>query len=181
MSKHRSRRKPKPLKKPPARVVGGLFDGWMVKHVPVCVSGLAGRPPSRTGMRKKQRDHVLALLGYPTYAAYLASELWANIRRRVFKTRGTTCVCGCGRPATVVHHRCYSEANLTGAILKGLLPMHRDCHHEIEFENGRKSSLPRANMELKARRKTAEARAVRAAHVDEDELDRIFTAAMQKE
>lgn len=147
------------------RMAGGPFDGWKLKHVPTCVTGVPGRRSDR-GLGKKQRNHVLVLLGFPSYAAYLASELWGSIRDRVFANGNTSCACGCGRAATVVHHKHYSEANLLGVTLHGLLPMHRDCHHGIEFEEGRKSSLARANKELKARRRANERTAKAEAALD---------------
>jgi hypothetical protein len=62
-----------------------------------------------------------------------------------------TCACGCGQPANQVHHVAYTEANLMGATTCALVAINHDCHYNIEFSEGRKVSLGKANLELKKR------------------------------
>ena len=97
------------------------------------------------------RAELLAAHGWPSYEAYLQSTLWATIGRRA--KAGRLCGCGCGRPATQVHHAAYTEANLLGRSSEGLVPIHHLCHRAIEYTpEGNKRSLPDANGELAARR-----------------------------
>lgn len=97
--------------------------------------------------RYRQRDEVLRSLGFPSYAAYLKSPLWARIKRKVFENCNT---CVCGQPATQAHHRSYKRQYLLG---KGqwwrfIVPVCRKCHRHIEFDNTAKTSLGRANHRL---------------------------------
>lgn len=82
--------------------------------------------------------------------AYLTSDLWASIRAKILLD-GAECACGCNRPADQVHHKIYTEANLLGTTLDGLVPLFHECHHEIEFSGKRKVTLAEANFELKRR------------------------------
>ena len=95
---------------------------------------------------------MLKSYGYKNYAAYLKSKLWEVIRGKVLKN-DDMCVCGCGRPANQIHHKTYTEANLLGTTLRGLVAISRDCHYSIEFSDEQKVSLGEANRKLKQRRK----------------------------
>lgn len=83
-----------------------------------------------------ERNEFLHKMGYQSYTAYLASDLWKGIRRRVF-SRGRRC-CLCTRFGTAVHHKFYSKSNLKGRDLKGLVPICSACHKEVEFDLGEK-------------------------------------------
>jgi hypothetical protein len=124
------------------------FENWRVCHLPKCVY-----PPnkkySRMNLGKKQRNFVLKAYGYENYATYLRSELWASIRAKVLKN--ARCVCGCGQRANQVHHKVYSEANILGVTLDGLVAINRGCHYEIEFSEEQKVSLSETNFKLKKR------------------------------
>ena len=78
-------------------------------------------------------------LGFQTYEDYLASELWKQIRKRVFETHGTTCCC-CERKATQVHHHEYSRKNVSGETIDGLYPVCPDCHTSVHFDGDQKLS-----------------------------------------
>lgn len=128
------------------RMTVGPFVNWMARNLPKCVHG-ENRDYSKMGMSSKQRDHVLRLYGFATYKAYLRSDLWASIRERAM--RELKCCCGCGSRPTQVHHRCYSEANLLGHDLHGLVGLNGSCHYDIEFNGERKTSLGQANESLR--------------------------------
>ncbi len=149
--KPRPPRRPKPSKTaltPRASV--GPFKDWPVTLIPKCVQPQNDQH-SHTNLGTRQRNYVLKVYGFANYNAYLQSELWASIRTCVLKG-GTLCVCGCGQVATQVHHRAYTEANLMGTSLHGLVAIHHDCHYAIEFSGARKTSLEEANRELKNRK-----------------------------
>jgi len=81
----------------------------------------------------KRRDEKLKKMGYGSYAEYLQSELWTKIRRKGFACKGGTCVC-CSRSANLLHHRSYGIETLTGKNIGSLIPMCKDCHDYIEFD-----------------------------------------------
>lgn len=105
-------------------------------------------------------DESLADLGFADYAAYLASPLWAAIRKKVLSGSAGLCGgCGAEKP-TQVHHRNYSLPVMKGERNEKLVPVCRGCHQKIEFKGERKLSLNEANSRLDRMRKDAN-RAVR--------------------
>jgi hypothetical protein len=105
---------------------------------------------STINLGRSQRNFVLKAYGYKSYKDdYLRSDLWQTIRAKVLQ--GAMCVCGCGRLANLVHHKAYTEANLMGYTLRGLVALHQDCHYKIEFSEDRKCNLGEANSRLKGR------------------------------
>lgn len=98
------------------------------------------------------RARNLRVLGFKTYAEYLASPLWKAIRERVFGEKGRQCLC-CGRAATQVHHNNYDLWVLSGEQLWGLVPLCGGCHQRIEFEGESKLTVMQAKAEYKGRRK----------------------------
>lgn len=90
--------------------------------------------------RYAQRDSVLRQMGYD----YLASPLWASIRRRIFRVCD---ICPCGDRATEIHHRTYKRRYLEGRgkIHQFLVPVCRSCHQRIEVDDGGKTPLGKAN------------------------------------
>ena len=66
---------------------------------------------------------------YEGYPEYLASPLWASIRKRVL-TATPICV-GCNRYATQVHHRDYRPRVMPGEDITPLVPMCPPCHKHI--------------------------------------------------
>lgn len=90
-----------------------------------------------------QRDELLLFhLGYATYIEYLASPLWAEIRRRVWIERGNRCTL-CPSHARTLHHIWYHLSILLGLDTTYIVPLCEKCHVEIEFKaNGKKRGLP---------------------------------------
>lgn len=121
------------------------FKGWYVKSLPKCVQ--PQNDVSGTSLTRIQFRFVLKSYGFQSYAEYLRSDLWLSVRTKVLD--GATCNCGCGKKPDQVHHKVYTEANLLGISHRGLVAVHRDCHHGIEFQDGVKVRLPKANSELK--------------------------------
>jgi hypothetical protein len=80
-----------------------------------------------------KRNKMLAHIGFQSYAEYLASPLWAKIRRRVF-ARGWECYV-CEEPSTCIHHDSYDMDTLLGKSLAWLFPLCAECHHQIEFDD----------------------------------------------
>jgi hypothetical protein len=99
------------------------------------------------------RWYSLRNLGYSSYAEYLASSTWKEIRSRVFKIKGRTCFL-CGGPATQVHHNRYSADDLIGRTIKFLFPICEGCHKRIEFSSdGQKRQVRGARRQFKKRLK----------------------------
>ena len=76
------------------------------------------------------RNALLAGMGYTSYAVYLGSPLWDEIRDRVMTARPGCALCR--RRATVVHHDTYTAENLRGTTTDGLHPLCHGCHLRIE-------------------------------------------------
>lgn len=83
----------------------------------------------------RERQEVLESMGFRSYAEYLLSDLWRQIRDRAFSAHGDTCVL-CGKRAHVLHHLSYSLETLTGGDLSGLVPLCNRCHEEVEVDGG---------------------------------------------
>lgn len=102
------------------------------------------------------RQAVLAELGFRSYHAYLKSDLWQRIRRRLLKQFPDCYLCG-GK-AAAVHHRSYDLNTMKGRKTKTLRTLCNSCHRGIEFENGAKVSMSVAEKRL-LRERTRLARA----------------------
>tara|TARA_Y100000356_G_scaffold45882_1_gene36122 strand:- start:82 stop:963 length:882 start_codon:yes stop_codon:yes gene_type:complete len=107
---------------------------------------------------KFDRDTILYDLGFKNYASYIASDLWRkDIRPKVKKKYEGVCqsckikMQGNGVPQ-VVHHRKYTEANMSGESLDGLMLVCKKCHdnaHQINFAGTKYiRSLAETNDEL---------------------------------
>ena len=107
----------------PRRPAGGPFT------IP---DGYAGISP--TANIYDRRDRILNEMGFASYAAYLQSALWKEIRRDV-RLWGMKCPICTGRKATQVHHIDYTPENLAGVDLHLLMPICRQCHETIEFRD----------------------------------------------
>jgi hypothetical protein len=99
------------------------------------------------------RGQVLKSLGYPTYADYLASPIWATIRAGAFARYNSRCQL-CPNRAEVVHHLDYAAATLKGRRPTSLVALCHTCHHGVEFDGERKRSLPEVQAEYRRRRIT---------------------------
>jgi hypothetical protein len=105
-----------------------------------------------------QRNALLRELGFATYADYLASERWSNIREVVLKRDQWICT-GCGDRATQVHHHSYAREVLLGSNLRPLSAICRRCHQQIEFDRRNGKLAPsRANRKLRAKRRRSKGR-----------------------
>lgn len=99
------------------------------------------RGRSEKGDSYRSRNLVLASMGFDTYAKYLASNLWREVREKVFAAKGRCCHL-CSSPASELHHNRYSHADLTGKCIDFIDPICRACHDRIEFDRkGRKMDL----------------------------------------
>jgi hypothetical protein len=95
-----------------------------------------------------EQKQILKELGYNSYGEYVSGVVWANVRDKVFREKGTRCLV-CTRRATVVHHKAYSENVLRGVDITPLVPLCWDCHQRIEYDtDGKKLSLDAANGKL---------------------------------
>lgn len=97
--------------------------------------------------RTRSRD--LRAIGFKSYEEYLRSDLWAAIRRRVFKEISDKCA-ACNAPASEVHHRDYRPDMLRGHYIADLVPLCRTCHNYIEFTDAgaKVTTLEEANRRL---------------------------------
>jgi len=98
----------------------------------------------------------LEALGYATYADYLASDHWKDVRRRFWSSKlGQRCA-GCKGKPTQIHHRTY--ARLGDERLNDLVAVCRPCHvyiHESEnvmVKGGLRTNTKRA---LRTRRSSS--------------------------
>lgn len=126
--------------------------GAVAKGRRAAVSRWWKQPRNKAFAAYAVRDAILRDLGFKSYKAYLASELWADIRLRVLRLYSHNCT-SCGRPATQVHHTKYTVEVLNGSSLSGLRAICRGCHKSIEFNLRGKVPLDAANHRLRVRRK----------------------------
>lgn len=134
------------------RLTIGPFNDWRIHYLPKCAYP-KNKDYSTINLGKSQRKYVLEAYGFKDYKTYLQSDLWQSIRSKVLK-ENPFCSCGCGAKANQVHHKSYTEANLLGKSLRGLVAINHDCHYEIEFAEERKTSLGEANSRLKQKQKS---------------------------
>ena len=102
------------------------------------------------------RNANLRRMGFGSYAEYLASDLWREIRRKVFAAKGRACSL-CNAPASQLHHNRYHTNDLKGKRLTFISPVCRSCHERIEFQGGRKVGVmdaARAFRKQRRRQKT---------------------------
>lgn len=92
------------------------------------------------------RNKLLKTLGYSSYAEYLNSPRWEDIRCRAFKEYGNVCRL-CGKEATVIHHKGYGRDVLLGFDLGQLSPLCDECHYKVEFYlDGTKRTLAQSQL-----------------------------------
>ncbi len=87
-----------------------------------------------------ERDALLLKLGFESYDAYLASDLWKLIKEACREILGRSCSI-CGRPYRAFHHLSYDEPVLLGEDLFKLTPLCVKCHHAVEFNGKHKRNL----------------------------------------
>jgi hypothetical protein len=87
-----------------------------------------------------ERRASLAAIGFASYQAFLASDLWADTKARVYRQKGRECLV-CGDRAVVVHHSRYAVEDLRGRCLDFLFPLCHGCHEGIEYAGSNKLAL----------------------------------------
>ena len=92
---------------------------------------------------------ALKAMGFRSYADYLHSDLWREIRARVLERDPTCQVCERAR-ATEVHHRAYDRATMDGRTLEQLVAICRPCHDDVERIKAR---VKKAARRARARKK----------------------------
>lgn len=95
------------------------------------------------------RNRIIKLMSFKNYGDYLKSPHYATIRKRVLKKNNGKCRCCCERKGKQVHHVEYTEDNLRGRSLDGMIPICDECHILIEFDDvGGKLSIGEAKAKL---------------------------------
>lgn len=79
----------------------------------------------------RERNLVLADMGFGSYDDYLKSDLWQSIRERLID--GDRECAFCKRLATQVHHASYDAETMEGLADRWLYPVCRRCHEYGEF------------------------------------------------
>ena len=105
-----------------------------------------------SGMDYQSRNLVLRELGFASYKDYLQSDLWKELRVKVYAAKGRTCYL-CGSPATELHHNRYHLNDLKGRKIRFISPICRKCHEGIEFKDGKKSTVAEAARNFRKRHK----------------------------
>src|SRR6185312_10043229 len=83
-----------------------------------------------------------------SYKDYLASDLWKEVRSKVYRAKGGLCYL-CGAQSDALHHNRYSRADLLGQTIKFINPICDECHKSIEFQDGKKVPLTKAARKFK--------------------------------
>lgn len=86
------------------------------------------------------RNENLRAMGFRSYRAYLASDLWKQIRARVLERTGGRCERCRKRPASQIHHRAYDPATLRGENIDSLTAACAGCHKRAELRQRSDSS-----------------------------------------
>lgn len=110
-------------------------------------AGASRKSTVHHGRSYAARSILLKEIGFDSYKEYLQSDLWKDIRFRVFMTKGTDCHL-CKEPASQVHHVRYTKATLIGKKLKHLLPICGGCHYKIEFTRSEKLTVKQSGKKL---------------------------------
>lgn len=111
------------------------------------LSASRGRYVMAKSLGYLKRNRNIALQGFDSYKAYLASDLWKSIRATVLKRDKHACLV-CGERATEVHHKSYKMDAIVGAKTLSLMSLCRNCHVTIEFSGQEKLSVREANRKL---------------------------------
>lgn len=105
----------------------------------------------RGSMGYRKRARSLKKLGFDSYEEYLKSNLWKEVKRRVFREFGNNCLL-CPAHAETVHHNRYNIADLSGRNLRHVVPICHSCHRIVEFDGETKLTLKQARMKYKSLR-----------------------------
>lgn len=93
---------------------------------------------------KREREASLKALGMRDYVDYLASPLWARIRKTVYARAAGKCeTSGCHNTATSVHHWSYALPTMRGSTIANLRALCDACHrraHGIRKPSAKKQA-----------------------------------------
>jgi hypothetical protein len=111
-------------------------------------------PIERRIRQYRERNRIVRSMGYATYAAYLKSDLWAEIRGRIL-TKSNVCFL-CDGVANQVHHLRYTKKVMEGREDRRLVPICGRCHKRIEFrdDDNEKLNVTQATAKLRQLRTT---------------------------
>ena len=90
----------------------------------------------------ERRNWNIKYLGYISWDEYLSSDLWKNIRSKVFSRDKNMC-CICSFTANAVHHLDYDIKTLKGENRYNLIAICDKCHNKIEFTDSGKKRFSR--------------------------------------
>lgn len=156
---------------------GQTRGAWLRPPKP---SGAGPKPrpaADRPSIDYAARDANLRALGFSSYQAYLASEMWAEIRGKVLERDGEKCRL-CGKPAGQVHHTSYAREVLAGRDLHRLAAICGGCHLYIEFDRETGAKRPAAEVAERYRRARRRFKAARW-HEENDPLTAEFRAIVR--
>ena len=87
------------------------------------------------------RMEIFKSIGFPKFADYFKSKLWASIRNRVIVRDAGSCVVCRDNKASHVQHRRYDRNTLMGASLAQLFSICPNCKRSLEFDGDRKRTF----------------------------------------
>lgn len=99
----------------------------------------------RVDLRRRDPDAFLVpfstaafpALGFRTYDAYRASQLWRRIKTHELRKAGGKCA-GCGTSTRTIHHRDYRPRVLSGEDRSALIALCQPCHDHVHYASARK-------------------------------------------
>lgn len=103
---------------------------------------------SGSGGTYQERNDNLKKLGFMDYGEYLASPMWAAVRRKAWAFHGPNCQL-CDERGQQIHHNWYGIKDLKGERLCNTRPICMSCHKAIEYDSaGRKVQLHEARRQF---------------------------------
>lgn len=94
----------------------------------------------------RERKLNLEAIGFASYKDYLKSDLWAEIRKRVYKAKKMRCSVCKKKSGKQLHHCSYAIPVLKGEDIGPLWPICRTCHKRVEHgPDGHKLSMADTN------------------------------------
>jgi hypothetical protein len=81
--------------------------------------------------RYPERDAILLEMGFRSYRAYQASDLWKRIKADAALCHGDHCFL-CRRKGESFHHLDYNRETLEGSAVDKVIPLCRRCHSKVE-------------------------------------------------
>lgn len=90
-----------------------------------------GKPIKVKYLNYQERDENLTQMGFRSYAQYLKSELWKEIRGRVVDKYNSQCTI-CNQFGRTVHHTSYDLSTMKGDDIQHLTLLCSSCHFKEE-------------------------------------------------